>query len=150
MFPETKSRETSELEGKNKTNWFPKGSDIKCIIYRPHVCLSIVVTTCCIYSAPNFNQFRKLCHGWFFSFIWEVISNSQQYVSSYIQTPQNLTETFNVFYVFHFTGFSPKALFHFSLYKTITALKKHSLFSTTTFCLHFNLSVLQYLNQLLF
>ena len=48
MFPETKSRETSELEGKNKTNWFPKGPDIKCILYRPHVCLSIVLTTCCI------------------------------------------------------------------------------------------------------
>ena len=149
MFPETKSRETSELEGKNKTNWFPKGPDIKCIIYRPHVCLSIVLTTCCIVhliltSFPNsgmadfFRSFEKL---------YQILNNM---FHTYIQTPQNLTETFNVFYVFHFTGFSPKALFHFSLHKTITALKKHSLFSTTTFCLHFNLSVIQYLNQLLF
>ena len=28
MFPETKSRETSGLEGK-QTNWFPEGPDIK-------------------------------------------------------------------------------------------------------------------------
>ena len=48
MFPETKSGETSGLEGKNKFNWFPEGPDIKCIIYRLHVCLSIVLTTCCI------------------------------------------------------------------------------------------------------
>ena len=31
MFPETKSRETLGLEGK-KTNWFPKGPDIKCFV----------------------------------------------------------------------------------------------------------------------
>ena len=31
MFPETKSRKTSELEG-NKTNWFPEGPDIKCFV----------------------------------------------------------------------------------------------------------------------
>ena len=71
MFPETKSRETSELEGKNKTNWFPKGPDIKCIIYRPNVCLSIVLTTCCVVNliltsfansgmADFFRSFEKL------------------------------------------------------------------------------------------
>ena len=32
MFPDTKSRETSGLEGRNKFNWFPEGPDIKCII----------------------------------------------------------------------------------------------------------------------
>ena len=32
MFPETKSRETSGLEGKKKTNWFSEGPDIKCFV----------------------------------------------------------------------------------------------------------------------
>ena len=31
MFPETKSRETSGLEG-NKTNEFPEGPHIKCFV----------------------------------------------------------------------------------------------------------------------
>ena len=31
MFPETRSRETSGLEGK-QTNWFAEGPDIKCFV----------------------------------------------------------------------------------------------------------------------
>ena len=35
MFPETKTRETSGLEG-NQTNWFPEGPDIKCFVIFLH------------------------------------------------------------------------------------------------------------------
>ena len=54
MFPETKSKETSGLEG-NKTNLFPKGPYIKCFVVYLDFPLKnhMAKTRCCILRAGN-------------------------------------------------------------------------------------------------
>ena len=95
-----------------------------------------------LHSAPHFNQFRKLSSV-------QLRSYTKFSTLCFILHPDTskFDRKINIF-----TGFSPKALFHFSLYtvKQSQPLKSSHFLSTITFCLYFNLSVLQYLNQLLF